>query len=74
MEDIVAVLNLLEFILSCYDGRCLVVDDVFWGAGHFPHLGRDSTGWIRRGVGISTPGTLLAFGGGSGFKIFLSEE
>jgi hypothetical protein len=36
-------------------------------------LGRDSTGWVRLGKNISTPGTLLVLGGGSGFEIFLSE-
>ncbi|KAI2758251.1 hypothetical protein DTO006G1_6767 [Penicillium roqueforti] len=68
------VLDLLEFLLGCCDGRGLVVDDVFQCADQFPHLlGGDSTGWIRRTEGISTPGSLPVLDGGSGCEVFPSE-
>lgn len=36
-------------------------------------LSGDSTGWIRRGEGISASGSPPAFDGGSGFEVFRSE-
>ncbi|OQE74313.1 hypothetical protein PENNAL_c0080G00154, partial [Penicillium nalgiovense] len=43
-------------------------------ADQFPQsLGGDSTGWIRRGEGISTSGSFPVLGGGSGFEISPSE-
>lgn len=56
------------------DGRGLVADDVLQRADQFPHLlGGDSTGWIRRSEDTSTPGSLPAFDGGSGFEVVLRE-
>lgn len=68
------MLDLLEFLLGCCDGRGLVVDDVLQCADQFPHLlGGDSTGWIRRTEGISTPGSLPVLDVDSGCEVFPSE-
>ena len=74
LEDILVVFDLLEFVLGGCDGRGLLADDVLKGADQFPHLlSGDSTRWVRRGEGISTPGSLPAFDGSSGFEVILRE-
>lgn len=68
------MLDLLEFLLGCCDGCGLVVDDILQCADQFPHLlGSDSTGWIRRPEGISTPGSLPVLDSSSGCEVFPSE-
>jgi hypothetical protein len=74
LEDILVVFDLLEFVLGSCDGRGLVADDVLQHADQFPHLlSGDSTGWVRRGECIFTPGSLPAFDGSSGFEVVLRE-